>query len=66
VNRFFEWIGLKEKLHQSEHKSPFVSERDLWWASLPLIFGGFSLLVVVIPAAGILRPFRGAEEAVPQ
>ena len=34
VNRFFEWIGLKEKLHQSEHKPPFVSERDLWWASL--------------------------------
>ena len=34
VNRSFEWIGLKQKLHQSEHKPPFVSERDLWWASL--------------------------------
>ena len=34
VNRFFEWIGLKEKLHRSDHKPPFVSERDLWWASL--------------------------------
>jgi hypothetical protein len=38
----------------------------LIFRDLPLIFGGFSLLVVVIPAAGILRPFRGAEEAVPQ
>jgi hypothetical protein len=34
VNRFFEWIGLKEKLQRSEHRPPFVSERDLWWASL--------------------------------
>ena len=34
VNRFFEWIGLKEKLHRSDHKPPFVSERDVWWASL--------------------------------
>ena len=34
VNRFFEWIGLKEKLHRSDHQPPFVSERDLWWASL--------------------------------
>jgi mRNA interferase MazF len=34
VNRFFEWIGLKEKLHRSDHKPPFVSERDLWWTSL--------------------------------
>ena len=34
VNRFFEWIGLKEKLHRSDHKPPFVSERDLWGASL--------------------------------
>ena len=33
-DRFFEWIGLKEKLHRLEHKPPFVSERDLWWASL--------------------------------
>ena len=34
VNRFFEWIGLKETLHRSDHKPPFISERDLWWASL--------------------------------
>jgi hypothetical protein len=30
VNRFFAWIGLKEKLHQSAHKPPFVSKRDVW------------------------------------
>jgi len=38
----------------------------LIFRDLPLIFGGFSLLVVVIPAVGIWRPFRGAEEAVPR
>jgi hypothetical protein len=26
VNRFIEWIGLKQKLHHAE--------RDLWWAPL--------------------------------
>jgi len=34
VNRFIEWIGLKQRLHSAEHKPPFVSERDIWWASL--------------------------------
>ena len=34
VKRFLEWIGLKERLHGSNHRSPFVSERDVWWASL--------------------------------
>ena len=33
MNRFFEWVGLKEKLHRSDHRPLFVSERDLWWAS---------------------------------
>ena len=34
VNRFIEWIGLKQKLHETTHKPPYVSERDLWWASI--------------------------------
>ena len=33
MKRFLEWIGLKEKLHQSNHQPPLVSERDLWWVS---------------------------------
>lgn len=35
VKRFFEWIGLKEKLHNIEKGPPLVSERDIWW----IIFG---------------------------
>lgn len=34
MKRFLEWIGVKEQLHDMEHKPPFVSVRDLWWASL--------------------------------
>lgn len=34
MKRFFEWIGLKEKLHNATHKPPFVSERDMWWMSI--------------------------------
>ena len=34
MKRFPEWIDLKEKLHDSQHQPPFVSERDLWWASI--------------------------------
>ena len=34
MKRFLEWIGLKERLHTSDHKPPFVSERDVWWISL--------------------------------
>ncbi len=34
VKRFLEWIGLKEKLHSIIHKPPFVSEGEIWWASL--------------------------------
>jgi hypothetical protein len=29
VKRFFERIGLREKLHQSDHKPLYISERDL-------------------------------------
>ena len=32
--RFVEWIGMKAKLHETDHQPPYVSERDLWWASL--------------------------------
>ncbi|MEK9160208.1 MAG: type II toxin-antitoxin system PemK/MazF family toxin [Patescibacteria group bacterium] len=34
VKRFLEWIGMKEKLHSIIHKPPFVSEGEIWWASL--------------------------------
>ena len=34
IKRFSEWIGLKEKLHNKQHKTPLVSERDIWWASM--------------------------------
>ncbi len=34
IKRFLEWIGLKEKLHSIIHKPPFVSEGEMWWASL--------------------------------
>ena len=31
MKRFLEWIGLKEKLHGAVHKSPLVSEGNMWW-----------------------------------
>lgn len=34
MKKFLEWIGLKERLHSTDHKAPFVSERDMWWVSL--------------------------------
>lgn len=34
VKGFLEWIGMKEKLHSIIHKPPFVSEGEIWWASL--------------------------------
>lgn len=34
IKQFLQWIGLKEKLHATDHAAPLVSERDLWWASL--------------------------------
>ena len=33
MKRFLEWIGLKEKLDNSEHNPPLVSQGDIWWAS---------------------------------
>lgn len=34
IKRFAEWIGLKERLHNTEHKPPLVSEGDIWWVSI--------------------------------
>jgi mRNA interferase MazF len=34
MKKFLEWMRLKEKRHESEHKPPHVSEGDIWWASL--------------------------------
>ena len=34
VNRFLEWIGLKQKLHQGTQAPPLVSAGDIWWASI--------------------------------
>ncbi len=34
VNRFFEWIGLKQKLHRGTQSPPLVSAGDIWWASI--------------------------------
>ncbi len=34
MKEFARWIGLKEKLHDSTHRPPLVSEGDIWWASV--------------------------------
>jgi len=34
VNRFLEWIGLKQKLHQGTQSPPLVSVGDIWRASV--------------------------------
>src|SRR5438105_3401271 len=34
VNRFLEWIGLKQKLHLGTQSPPHVSVGDIWWASI--------------------------------
>lgn len=31
---FLQWIGVKEALHDKKHKAPYVSEGDIWWASV--------------------------------
>jgi mRNA-degrading endonuclease toxin of MazEF toxin-antitoxin module len=33
VKQFFEWIKIKEKLHNTDAEPPLVKERDLWWIS---------------------------------
>ena len=34
VKDFFKWIGRKKDLHYSPQKTPYVSEGQIWWASL--------------------------------
>lgn len=34
MKRFLEWIGLKQRLHDTEHQPPLVTEREIWWASI--------------------------------
>ncbi len=34
LKRFFEWIGLKEKLHFKDSSPPYVNQGDIWWASV--------------------------------
>lgn len=34
LKQFATWIGLKECLHNKNHTPPYVSEGDIWWASL--------------------------------
>lgn len=31
IKRFFEWIGLKEKLHTQKHRPPLFKEGEIWW-----------------------------------
>jgi len=32
--RFFEWMSLKDKIHRKHHVPPYVSEGEIWWASV--------------------------------
>lgn len=34
MKEFLKWIGLKEKLHNQEHRPPLISRGDIWWASV--------------------------------
>lgn len=34
IKQFKKWLTLKEHLHNKNHQPPFVSERDIWWASI--------------------------------
>lgn len=34
IKKFLEWIGIKEKLDSSESPVPYVSQGQIWWASL--------------------------------
>ena len=31
IKQFTEWFGRKERLHNQQHKPPFVSDGDIWW-----------------------------------
>jgi mRNA interferase MazF len=34
MNRFLEWIGIKQKLDAREHQPPLITEGDLWWCAV--------------------------------
>ncbi len=34
MKNFIQWFALKPKLDSSIHRAPFVSEGDIWWASI--------------------------------
>ena len=34
MKNFLQWFPVKSKLDEGSHKPPFVSEGDIWWASI--------------------------------
>lgn len=34
IKRFLEWIGLKERLYNQEHRPPLFKEGEIWWCYL--------------------------------
>ncbi len=34
LKRFLEWVGLKEKLHNSNHIPPLFNEGEIWWCAV--------------------------------
>ena len=34
MKRFLEWIGIKQKLDNHEHRPPLITEGDLWWCAI--------------------------------
>lgn len=34
IKKFLEWIGLKEKLHETNTSPSLIKEGDIWWTSL--------------------------------
>ena|SRR3989344_346444 len=31
IKKFLEWIGLKEKIHNTDHTPPLFKEGEIWW-----------------------------------
>ena len=31
LKKFFEWIGVKERIHDTEHMPPLFKEGEIWW-----------------------------------
>ncbi|MEN9582524.1 MAG: hypothetical protein RL641_478 [Candidatus Parcubacteria bacterium] len=34
IKRFFEWVSLKQKLHEKAQTPPYFKEAEVWWCSL--------------------------------